>query len=375
MTRTKNEQRPNLFQIPLYPKLYVSFINYDKLPTKMFLRFIIFLGIFFPTVLFAQWRIQPSGTESSFRAISAVNAKVIWASGSKGTVLRTTDGGTTWNVIHVIGAEKLDFRGIKALDAQNAIIVSAGLAEEGQAKIYRTTDAGNSWQLVWETSQKGVFLDGIAFWDSKNGVIFGDPIDNHLYLLKTSDGGNTWQRLSPAALPSNLPNEASFAASNSTMVVAGKSNIWIGSGGADRARVFFSTDRGLHWQVTDTPMKADASSGVFGLHFWDLKNGIAVGGNYKAEKEDFENVIITKDGGKTWQKATSTTPAGLKEAVARLKNGWLVTVGPAGSAVSKDNAQTWQPLTDTPSGMHAMTCIDNSCWTIGAKGQIAKIDF
>ncbi len=374
-TRFKTSKDQIYFKSLYTQNFTPHFINYDKLPTKMFSRFIIFFGIFFPTVLFAQWRLQSSGTESSFRAISAVNAKVVWASGSQGTVLRTTDGGTTWNVIRVNGAEKLDFRGIKALDAQNAIIVSAGLAEEGQAKIYRTTDAGNSWQLVWETSQKGVFLDGIAFWDSKNGVIFGDPIDNRLYLLKTADGGKTWERLSPASLPSNLPNEASFAASNSTMVVTGKNNIWIGSGGADRARVFFSPDRGLHWQVTDTPMKADASSGIFGLHFWDLKNGIAVGGNYKAEKGDFENVIITQDGGKTWQKATATTPAGLKEAVAKLKNGWLVTVGPAGSAVSKDNAQTWQPLTDTPNGMHAMTCIDNSCWTIGAKGQIAKIDF
>ncbi|MFN3380513.1 MAG: WD40/YVTN/BNR-like repeat-containing protein, partial [Runella zeae] len=75
----------------------------------MFSRFIIFFGIFFPTVLFAQWRLQSSGTVSSFRAISAVNDKVVWASGSQGTVLRTTDGGTTWNVIRVNGAEKLDF--------------------------------------------------------------------------------------------------------------------------------------------------------------------------------------------------------------------------------------------------------------------------
>jgi photosystem II stability/assembly factor-like uncharacterized protein len=247
------------------------------------------------------------------------------------------------------------------------------LAEEGQARIYRTTDAGETWQQVWETSQKGVFLDGIAFWDKKNGIVFGDPIDSHLYLLKTSDGGKTWKRLSPASLAANLPNEASFAASNSTMVVQGTKHVWIGTGGADHARVFYSSDCGQTWQVADTPMKANASSGIFGLRFWDVNHGIAVGGDYKAEKEAFENVIVTQDGGKTWNKSTPTKPAGLKEAVVKLKNGTFVAVGPAGSCLSKDEGQTWQPLTGASVGLHALTAAGNTCWAIGAKGQIVRL--
>lgn len=334
----------------------------------MKLLFTIFLTVLFSTIGFAQWTIQNSNTDAHFRAISAVNQDVVWAGGSKGTVLRTTNGGQNWEVIKVSGAEKLDFRGIKGIDHQTAIAVSAGLAEEGQARIYRTDDAGKTWDVVWQTDQKGVFLDGVAFWDKSNGIIFGDPIDNHLYLLRTSDGGKIWQRLSPTVLPANLPNEASFAASNSTMVVQGSKNVWIGTGGADHARVFRSTDRGHTWQVIDTDMAANASSGIFGLRFWDEKQGIAVGGNYKADKEAFENVIMTQDGGKTWQKATPTQPAGLKEAVVRLKNGNLVAVGPAGSCISKDNAQTWQPLTGAPVGLHALTSVGNTCWATGAKG-------
>ena len=334
----------------------------------MKLLFTIFLTVLFTTIGFAQWTIQNSNTDAHFRAISAVNQDVVWAGGSKGTVLRTTNGGQNWEVIKVSGAEKLDFRGIKGIDPQTAVAVSAGLAEEGQARIYRTTDAGKTWDVVWQTDQKGVFLDGVAFWDKSNGIIFGDPIDNHLYLLRTSDGGKTWQRLSPTVLPANLPNEASFAASNSTMVVLGSKNVWIGTGGADHARVFRSTDRGQTWQVIDTEMAANASSGIFGLRFWDAKQGIAVGGNYKADKEAFENVIMTQDGGKTWQKATPTQPAGLKEAVVRLKNGNLVAVGPAGSCISKDNAQTWQPLVGAPTSLHALTSVGNTCWATGAKG-------
>ncbi len=334
---------------------------------------LLFLAVLISHLTVAQWIDQNSGTDAHFRAISAVNEQIVWAGGSKGTVLRTTNGGKNWEVIRINGAEKLDFRGIKGMNEKTAVVVSAGLAEEGQARIYYTNDAGKTWKEVWQTTQKGVFLDGVDFWDKKNGIIFGDPIDNHLYLLRTSDGGKTWERLLPTTLPTNLPNEASFAASNSTMVVQGSKNVWIGSGGADHARVFYSSDRGQTWQVADTPMKANASSGIFGLRFWDAQNGIAVGGDYKAEKEAFENVIVTQNGGKTWQKTTPTNPAGLKEAVVKLKNGHLIAVGPAGSCISKDNAQTWQPLTGASAGLHALTAAGNTCWAIGAKGQIVRL--
>jgi photosystem II stability/assembly factor-like uncharacterized protein len=235
-------------------------------------------------------------------------------------------------------------------------------------------DGGISWQLVWETTQKGVFLDGIAFWDAQNGLIFGDPIDNHWFLLKTTDSGKTWQSLSPTLLPPNLPNEAAFAASNSAMTVQGKKNVWIGTGGADFGRIFYSKNQGKTWQVVATDLKANASSGLFGLRFWNKKNGIAVGGDYKATSTYSDNVLLTNDGGQTWQKATPTQPEGLKEAAFRLKNGQLVAVGPAGSSISKDHGQSWQPIAQTPAGLHALTCVGNTCWAIGAKGVIVKLN-
>ena len=45
------------------------------------------------------WKQQKSGTEVQLRGISAVSDKVAWASGAKGTVLRTIDGGETWQNI------------------------------------------------------------------------------------------------------------------------------------------------------------------------------------------------------------------------------------------------------------------------------------
>ncbi len=49
----------------------------------------------------AQWVKQTVNTTASFRGLSVVNEKVVWASGTDGTVIRTIDGGKTWNVMTI----------------------------------------------------------------------------------------------------------------------------------------------------------------------------------------------------------------------------------------------------------------------------------
>ena len=327
----------------------------------------------FPIFSFAQWELQTSNVDASFRAVTAVSNKVAWIGGSKGTVLKTNNGGKTWEKCPVLGAEKLDFRGIYAFDEKNVVIVSAGPAEEGQAKIFRSGDGGKTWQQTYESIQKGVFLDGVAFWDAQNGLVFGDPINGKWFLLRTSDGGKTWQSIDSTNFPPNLPNEAAFAASNSSLVVQGSKNAWIGTGGADRARVFYSNDRGTTWQVSETLMQASSTAGIFGLGFQDAQNGIAVGGDYKAEKQASENVLITKNGGQTWQNATATNPVGLKEGIIKLSNGMWLAVGPSGTCVSPNFGVAWQPLETTNMPFHAVACAQKTCWAVGGKGTIARL--
>ncbi len=48
----------------------------------------------------AMWTPQSSGVTSRLRGVSAVSAKIAWASGSGATVLRTDDGGATWTKPH-----------------------------------------------------------------------------------------------------------------------------------------------------------------------------------------------------------------------------------------------------------------------------------
>lgn len=326
-----------------------------------------YLFVFFPAL--AQWQPQTVGTDASFRAVSVANPDVAWIGGTKGTFVRTADGGKTWQTGTVPDANDCDFRDVQAFDAQTAILMSAGPAEKGQARIYKTTNGGQSWLLLYQTQQQGVFFDGMDFWDATHGIVFSDPIDGKWFILTTDDGGKTWQPVSPDALPRLDANEAAFAASGTSLVVQGKRNVWIASGGGSVGRVFHSSDRGRTWAVSNTALPAGEATGLFGMHFFTDKNGMVVGGNYKQEQQPGPNAAITRDGGKTWQVVAQTDPPGLKEAVALLPGDRLLTIGPSGTSLSADQGQTWQRL-DTE-GFHSMACVKGTCYAVGAKGKVA----
>ncbi|HET9791587.1 MAG TPA: YCF48-related protein [Candidatus Angelobacter sp.] len=317
----------------------------------------------------AQWQKVDVPTTASFRGLNVVNEKVIWASGTEGTVIRTVDGGETWSVITVPGAEKLDFRGINAFDANSAVIISSGPAEKEQAKIFHTTDGGKNWKQVFEEKRTGIFFDAVAFWDKQHGIVLSDPVDGKFILFATEDGGVTWKQLPPAGLPAALPKEGAFAASNSCLVVQGPSNVWFATGGASVARVFRSSDRGKTWQVAETPMHpVNASSGIFSLAFKDEKNGIAAGGDYqKPESSDLPNVMQSHDGGKTWQAATATDPAGVYFSSVALANKKIYAGGIKGIWIRDGewkNGST-ENINTVVAGTHVS-------WAVGPKGIVVR---
>src|SRR5207248_4351525 len=80
---------------------------------KHFFPAALLLGLCGSSVV-AQWQTQTIGTKSDFRGLCVVSPKVVWVSGTQGTFGRTTDGGKTWSVGTVRGAEKLDFRDVEA---------------------------------------------------------------------------------------------------------------------------------------------------------------------------------------------------------------------------------------------------------------------
>ncbi len=321
------------------------------------------------------WPGFDTGSSASLRGISAVSGAVAWASGSGGTVLRTIDGGQTWQNVSIAAASDLDFRMIHAFDAFTAVVLNAG----SPARLYRTEDGGGSWALVYEDARSEIFFDAMCFADSSFGAAFGDPIGNRLQIITTTDGGRIWQPSDEEHLPQVRPGEAGFAASNSGMAMAGNT-MFIGLGGRSdtgRARIARSSNRGRAWTLTSTPMAATESSGIFSIAFVDGRHGTAVGGDYQRADATDENLLITSDGGRHWIQSDGAPPGGYRSAVVSLA-GWgkstFLAVGPTGSDVSVDFGQSWVRV-DTV-GWHAVSVTSDGAWlwSSGDKGRVGRIE-
>lgn len=321
----------------------------------------------------AQWMHQVSGTESRLRGVSVVSDRVCWASGARGTVLRTVDSGSTWQRKIVPGAENLDFRDVHAFDDRTAYILAIGAGE--LSRIDKTTDGGATWVPCFRNKDPRGFLDAIAFWDESHGMVQGDPVDGRFLILTTGDGGKSWHPCPARGMPPAMAGEGAFAASGTCLVVQGDRNAWFCTGGSKIARDFRSTDRGQTWSVSDTPVTAGSpSAGIFSLAFRDADHGIAVGGDYRHPEPGGRVVARTGDGGRSWSVPRGPGPGAFRSAmvyVPETGKPTLVAVGPSGADVSTDDGETWKPLQGP--GFHAVDFAGPGAgWAVGEGGRIAR---
>lgn len=317
-----------------------------------------------------RWTIQTSGVTTRLRGVSAVSERVAWASGAGATVLRTVDGGTTWQKLTVT-SDNVDFRDIDASDANTAYILSIG---NGPAsRIYKTTDAGKTWNLQFKNEDEKAFLDAMSFWDAQHGLVFGDSVDKQFYILTTADGGRTWSRVPQANLPPALENEGAFAASGTNIAVFGKSHAWIGTGAAAKSRVLRTADGGQTWQIAETPLASGPSLGIFSIAFRDAKHGVIAGGDYRKESEAVDNLAVTEDGGATWKLVKGLS--GFRSVVAYVPGTkTLIAIGPSGGDYSTDDGRTWTTI-DGP-GFDTFSFVPGKQvgWGAGNNGAIGRLN-
>ncbi|GGE81168.1 WD40/YVTN/BNR-like repeat-containing protein [Massilia psychrophila] len=327
--------------------------------------------VFAASSAFAQqaWRLENSGVTAELRGLSVVSETVAWASGAKGTVLRTVDG-VHWQAIQVAGADTLDFRDIHGIDAKSALVMSAGPG--AASRIYRTDNGGVSWRLLATNAFAEGFWDAMAFWDRDNGIVFGDPVEGRFQVYVSADGGATWRQREGSGLDA-LENEGAFAASGSALTVAGPVDAWIVTGGAQSSRVFHSSDRGATWHVKSLPIPAGAPArGAFSVAFANPRVGFAAGGDYKEPALAAINGARSEDGGATWT-AAGILPGGYMSVVVPVPGvpAGFVAAGLAGSGYSVDAGRTWKVLDRTPVNTvgFATPAIG---WAVGPKGLLMK---
>jgi photosystem II stability/assembly factor-like uncharacterized protein len=333
----------------------------------------------------AQWDIEESHTTASLRGIHNVGGGVAWASGTKGTVLRTEDGGYLWQTCNMPpGAENLDFRGIQAFDENTAIVMSSGPGD--QSRLYKTTDACQTWKLLFTNPDKQGFWDALKFQTKTWGWLLGDPVNHRFVLLATFDGGLHWQPVNQPGLAETPGEGGAFAASNSLILahlplLFGTARGWLYQGNSTCTMGLVHNHPQSCMDLFDfvkkrLPIAHDSdSAGIFSLSEWN-QTDIAVGGDYKKSDSTQDTAAFSLDLGQHWQTA-QTPPHGYRSSVAYDAQQKLwITVGPNGTDISRDDGKNWQPL--KPSGYDPADADKN--WNalslpfvVGPSGRIGRL--
>jgi photosystem II stability/assembly factor-like uncharacterized protein len=309
-----------------------------------------------------------SENRASFRGLSVVNDKVIWVSGSKGTVGISTNNGNSWHFLVVQGFENRDFRDIEAFDGATAVIMAVG----EPAVILRTTNAGTSWKTVYENNTPGMFLDAMEFWNEESGIVLGDPVKGRFFITRTYDGGHTWKDISFDKLPVADPAEACFAASGTNVRAFDRNEACFVSGGS-RSRLFW---RGT--SIVLPVLQGKKSQGANSLAVWHRGSNshqiIVVGGDFKADSSRTGNCTLSRDGGKSWIRP-SNPPYGYRSCVEFISETKLVCCGITGVDISLDEGINWNNISATGFHVCRKSKKGDAVFLAGEEGRIGRLIF
>ena len=219
------------------------------------------------------------GRSPTLYNIYFVNEKVGYITGARGTILKTEDGGKTWNrkIARSEAAGQNNNRrrgGIHAnLMGIQMISETTGFIVGSENTILKTTDGGETWVgssgrvRVGETRNN---LESVWFVSPTTGWIIG----SYGTLLHTTDGGETWEKQN-AGFDNNLLDLHFF--DEKTGWICGQEGL-----------ILHTADGGKTWKQ----QKTDSYDNLYDIIFVNKMIGWAVG--------DYSAVLHTTDGGKTW---------------------------------------------------------------------------
>jgi photosystem II stability/assembly factor-like uncharacterized protein len=334
---------------------------------------------------------QSSGTTQLLIAVSPVNSRVVWAAGTGGTFVVTTDGGNTWRSGVVPGAETLQFRDVQGVSENVAYLLSIG-DNTTDFRIYKTADGGATWRIQFVNETTNAFYDCFAFWEPNRGLAHSDSIDGFFPELRTQSGKKWWSIENK--MPPALPGEASFSSSGTCVTTQGEENAWITTGGSTTSRILATTDGGDTWNAYDTPLISSPTAGGLSVAFRDATHGIVGGGdlnvNYRIQ------VATSSDGGKSWA-LTKKPPIGGTIFCLAYANGMtlnhveqadhsfdrtvVITSETApnfdsgAAAWTPDEGETWYRIPGVQGNWAVGFADPHAGWFVGNNGQILKISF
>ena len=126
------------------------------------------------------WMLQRSGIDYTLSSIYFVDPQNGWAVGDEGIIIHTTDGGKTW------GKQKSPVP-FFLMDVYFETPLKGWIVTE-RTHILFTNDGGKAWKVQF--SDEDYILKAISFSDSLHGWTVGE----YGYIYHTRDGGSTWEK-------------------------------------------------------------------------------------------------------------------------------------------------------------------------------------
>ncbi len=333
----------------------------------------------------ASWNIQPANLLATLNSVFFINSTHGWIAGSFPNswelILKTTDGGTTWNTV-LNAANNSPLRDIFFVD------VSTGWAVGSSGEVKYTLDGGLTWYNKLIPNIQNQSLGCIFFQDPLKGWIVG----SNGTILKTNDGGLSW--ISVVSPTTKSLNSICFS-SLSTGTICGENGTVLSTqdGGANwvekasgttgnlsqvsfasqdtgiitGAVILKSVDAGISWHVVNST--CGYISGCFpgpqvaygvgycghlvksddgGVNWYDLSSGTnkpEIRDSFFADAqsgwllENGNRILFTGDGGETWEGIDTTAFFSDRIVFTDLLNGWSAGFGQI--AHTADGGHSW----------------------------------
>ncbi len=289
---------------------------------------------------------RPTPTEIRF-----ITPKVGWipldvgAGPISGGLLFTKDGGKNFTRVGS-DTEMNSVRAVDFVSAQQGWAVGTAVAMNQEDYLVRTTDGGQTWTQVYPRLSPA---QDISFVDNQHGFGLGELADPGA-VLHTADGGDTWQKIYSFG-EQYRPSVLSFVNRNQGWILATPINP-----DADKTVMLHTTDGGNSWTTVTGDIPQIQSFRPAFFRFFDADNAILV-----TQVADNFEVYRTKDSGRTWQESITEHSKGYisQYSFVSLTQGWEI------SATGTDQPTVNLSHLPDGSGWQDMGGISSNAWPCG----------
>ena len=245
------------------------------------------------------WTVKFAYDDGLIQNIFFIDETTGWACANLPGVLKTEDGGNTWEKIYFGGNGRIDAIWFVTKNkgwAVGAHVIGGNYGDSGirvLPVIYATNDGGRSWNIQKIVENSGAF-SSLYFTDDKHGLAAGGVggLPSGI-LYYTSDGGENWIEIdSPGSKQYNGFDYKKFI---HDLYFIDPQLGWAMVNVVVATNIFHTSDGGKSWILQST---IDKGTSLSKMHFVDSMNGWVIGGRHS----DPTSLLRTTDGGNTWKK-------------------------------------------------------------------------